>query len=74
MKIPCLSNDMISILKRRVYDIAAITNKTVKVKYNSELIPVKNFQQYVDLYIGSKNDTTRIYEEANERWEYAVYV
>jgi len=67
-----LSKDMMSLFLRRVHDIAAVTNKNVKVKYNSEIIPVKNFQQYVDLYIGTKSDRTRIYEESNERWEYAV--
>ena len=67
-----LSLDMINLFHRRVYDIAAVTNKKIKVKYNGEIIPVKTFQQYVDLYIGSKTDTARIYEEANERWEYAV--
>ena len=67
-----LTPDMINLFKRRVYDIAAVTDKTIKVKYNGELIPVKHFQQYVDLYIGDKTETTRIYEEANERWEYVV--
>jgi DNA topoisomerase-2 len=67
-----LSFDMLALFKRRVYDIAAITDKTIKVKYNGETIPVKHFQQYVDLYIGSKTDTQRLYEEANERWEYVV--
>ena len=70
-----LSPDMMSLLKRRIYDIAAVTDKTIKVKYNGELIPVKHFQQYVDLYIGAKNADNapqRIYEEANERWEYVV--
>ena len=67
-----LSSDMLSLFKRRVYDIAAITDKTIKVKYNGETIPVKHFQQYVDLYIGAKSDTVRLHEEANERWEYVV--
>ena len=67
--IPCLSEDVIALLKKRVYDISAVTDKTLKVKYNSSLIPIKNFQQYIDLYIGSEK---RVYEEANERWEYAV--
>ena len=58
--------------KKRVYDVAAVTDKTLKVKYNSQLIPVKNFQQYVDLYIGAKEDAPRAYEEGGERWEYAV--
>ena len=67
-----LSPDMLQLLKKRVYDIAAVTDKSLKVKYNSELIPIKNFQQYIDMYIGSKETTPRTYEEANERWEYAV--
>jgi DNA topoisomerase II len=67
-----LSSDMISLLKKRVYDISAVTDKNVKVKYNSNVINTKNFQQYIDLYIGSKTDTQRVYEESNERWEYAV--
>ena len=67
-----LTPDMIALFRRRVYDIAGVTAKNVKVKYNSETIATKNFQQYVDLYIGGKSETQRIYEEANERWEYAV--
>ena len=69
-----LSSDMISLLKKRVYDVAAITDKSLKVKYNSTLIPIKNFQQYIDLYIGDKAVSPRVYEEAGPggRWEYAV--
>lgn len=67
-----LSEDFIKLLRRRVCDIAAVTDKSVKVKYNSEIIPVQTFQKYVDLYIGNKDVTDRVYEEANERWEYAV--
>ena len=67
-----LSADMLALFKRRVYDIAAITDKNIKVKYNGETIPIKHFQQYVDLYIGAKSETVRLYEEANERWEYVV--
>ena len=67
-----LTDDMKALFKRRIYDIAAITDKKVKVRYNNEVLPVSHFQQYVDLYIGGKGDTKRIYEEANERWEYAV--
>ena len=69
-----LTPDMHSLFKRRVYDICAVTNKTVKVKFNSEVLNVKHFQQYVDLYIGSKGDRERIYEEGGERWEYVVCI
>ena len=67
-----IDNDFKSLLLRRIYDIAAVTDKSVKVKYNSKLVDIKNFMNYVDLYIGSKNDTPRIYEENNSRWEYVV--
>ena len=67
-----LTADLIALLKKRVFDVAAVTDKSLKVKYNSNLIPVKNFQQYIDMYIGDKNETLRVYEENGERWEYAV--
>ena len=70
-----LSPDMIGLLKKRVFDIAAVTDhsiKKVKLGFNEELVPVKNFQHYVDLYVGSKTETKRIYETTDERWEYAV--
>jgi DNA topoisomerase-2 len=67
-----LTPDMISLLKKRVYDISAVTDKTIKVKYNSVIIPTKNFEQYINLYIGDKTTSPRVYEEPNPRWEYAV--
>jgi len=70
--ISSLTPDIISLLKKRIYDVAAITDKSLKVKYNSGIIPVKNFQQYIDLYIGNKTDVKRVYEDNGERWEYAI--
>ena len=67
-----LTPDLIALLKKRVYDISAVTDKSIKVKYNSAIIPTKNFEQYINLYIGEKSVSPRVYEEANERWEYAV--
>jgi len=62
--------DFISLLKKRVIDISALTDKTVKVKYNGVQVPVKNFQEYIGLYIGP--EPKKVYELSNERWEYAV--
>jgi len=69
-----LSPDFISLLKKRVYDISAITDKSLKVKYNDSLVPIKNFQQYIDMYIGDKSESPRVYEDVGSegRWEYAV--
>jgi DNA topoisomerase-2 len=74
-----LSSDMLALFKKRVYDIGAVTDhsaKKIKVTLNTEVVPVKNFQQYIDLYIGAKDtaddSTKRIYESSGDRWEYAV--
>ena len=70
-----LTKDMRDLLKKRVYDIAAVTDhsaKKIKVVFNDIAVPVKNFQQYVDLFVGTKGETKRVYESPNERWEYAV--
>ena len=67
-----LTNDVIYLLKKRVYDIGAITDKNIKVKYNNDLVPVKNFEQYINMYIGDKTNAPRVYEDQGERWEYAV--
>ena len=67
-----LTPDLIALLKKRVYDISAVTDKIIKVKYNSVIIPTKNFEQYINLYIGEKSLAPRVHEEANPRWEYAV--
>ena len=69
-----LSADIIALLKKRVYDISAVTDKSLKVKYNDQLVPVKNFQQYIDMYIGDKAVAPRVYEDVGPegRWEYAV--
>ena len=67
-----LTDDMFNLLKKRTLDISAVTDKTVKVKFNGENFPVKTFEQYIDLYIGAKSVTKRLYEKSNDRWEYAV--
>ena len=67
-----LNADLVSLLKKRIYDIAGVTDKSIKVKFNGQPIPVKNFQQYIDMYIGSKEQSQRVYEDSGARWEYAV--
>ena len=58
------SNDMIDLMVKRVYDIGAVTDqseKKIKVLLNNVTIPVKNFTQYLDLYIGTKDENKRVY-------------
>lgn len=74
LQIAGLTPDMIDLFHKRVYDLSAITNKTVKVRWNDELLKPKTFQDYVDLYLGSKEETKRVHEEdeVSGRWEYVV--
>ena len=67
-----LDANMKNLLVKRIYDIAAVTKKNIKVSFNNTVLPIKTFQQYIDLYIGSKESCERHYEEANERWTYAA--
>jgi DNA topoisomerase-2 len=70
-------DDLISLFKKRSYDIAAFVGKT-KVYFNDNLIPINSFEQLVNLYLIDDNDESpkriakQIYECANERWEYSV--
>jgi len=70
--IPGLSTNMLALLRRRAYDVAAITDSTVKVKLDGSWLTTKTFQQYADLYLGPKGEFQRFHEEANPRWEYVV--
>jgi DNA topoisomerase-2 len=65
-----LSPDMTALFKKRVYDIAAVTDRSIRVKYNGVVVPVKDFKQYIGLYI--RPEVKRVYEAPSERWEYAV--
>ena len=66
-----LTPDMTALFMKRVYDIAAVTDKSIRVKYNGGLVPVKDFKQYIGLYIQSP-DIKRVYEAPNDRWEYEI--
>lgn len=70
-----LSTDMISLFKKRAFDLSAITTSKIKVRWNAELLPVKTFQGYVDMYLGDKTTSPRIHETSEDgRWEYIVAV
>ena len=69
-----LTDDMVNLMKRRTYDIAACTDSNVSVYFNDNLVEYKTFEKYVDMYIGSKSDTQRAFETCNERWEVAATI
>ena len=71
-----MNDDMVQVLKKRVYDLAAVMDKSVKIRLKIEIEenewkqPIcKTFQQYAALYT---NNDMIIYEKYSERWEYAI--
>ena len=67
-----ITDDMFNLFKKRTFDIAAVTDKSVKVRFNHQMVPVRSLEQYINLHIGEKSETKRVFETANTRWEYAV--
>ncbi|KAL0271055.1 UNVERIFIED_CONTAM: hypothetical protein PYX00_008283 [Menopon gallinae] len=75
-KMTHLDKDIVDLMSRRAYDVAAST-RGVKVVLNGKTLPVKSFKDYVELYTRGKEDEAGnpikiIYENVNERWEVAV--
>jgi len=69
--------DIVALLSRRAYDIAASTLGAVKVYLNGTKIPIKGFKDYVDMYLKDQTDETGQaikchYESCGERWQVAV--
>lgn len=66
-------HETIDVLKKRVFDLSAITPKSVSIFINNEKIKCKDFSEYVSYYIGSKTEAPRVYyEEPNGRWQICV--
>jgi DNA topoisomerase II len=64
-----LTDDMVKLFEKRAYDAAGWCNG-VTITYNNKVIPVQNFNQYIDLYLGDDRVARkRVYVKANERWE-----
>ncbi|EFN59062.1 hypothetical protein CHLNCDRAFT_137783 [Chlorella variabilis] len=68
-----LEQESVELMRKRVYDMAGLLGKTVKVFYNGQRLKVKSFQEYVDMYLGPKDEgPTRVYERISDRWEVCI--
>ncbi|GMH34212.1 hypothetical protein BSKO_02046 [Bryopsis sp. KO-2023] len=69
-----LDDNMVSLIRKRTYDMAGVLGgKKMKVSFNGTRLKVKNFQDYVDMYLGPKGpEKPRVYERVNDRWEVCV--
>lgn len=75
-KMDKLEDDIVSLMRRRAYDVAA-SSRGVSVYLNGSKLPVKNFKDYIDLYIKDTQDDSGTplkicYEGVSDRWEVAV--
>ena len=69
-----MDEDIISLFKKRVYDMAGITPKSVSVYLNGEKLQVENFEKYINMYIQASKeedleDPPIVFEQPHERWE-----
>ena len=68
-KLEKLTDDIISLFEKRIYDICAWTDSDISVHYNNKKLKCKDFDKYVDLYL---NNNKKVYEKLNDRWEICV--
>lgn len=64
-----LTDDIVNLMIKRVYDIAATTDKKIKVYYNDSKININNFKNYISLFY---DEADVMYEDVNERWQIGV--
>ncbi|EDW13467.1 DNA topoisomerase 2 [Drosophila mojavensis] len=74
-KMESLDSDIVALMSRRAYDIAAST-KGVSVFLNGTKVPVRGFKEYIDLFVKNTDDDAGqpikvVYEACGERWEVA---
>ncbi len=71
-----LSDDIVALMKKRVYDLAGVISSSVKVTLNDKKIPIKGFSQYVDMYLKKEgeNEALKIFDKSNknDRWDVIV--
>ena len=70
-KMPSMDPDTVSLLTKRAYDLAGVSDSKVKVMINGQRIEIKNFENYCDLYLNNKenSDLPKIIEKKTDRWE-----
>ncbi|KAG7397458.1 DNA topoisomerase 2-beta [Phytophthora boehmeriae] len=53
-QMPILDDGIVSLFKKRVYDVAGVSGKGLNVYLNDEKIAIKSFPQYVTMYPGPR--------------------
>ena len=69
-----LDDDIVALFEKRVFDMAGVTPKSVSVYLNNKKLNVKNFEDYIHMYLDATKeedemDPPIVYESPHERWE-----
>ena len=69
-----LDDDIIALFEKRVYDMAGITPNSVSVYLNGKKLNVKNFEDYIRMYLDASKeedemDPPIVFEQPHKRWE-----
>lgn len=73
-KLKSITDDIYNLMKRRVFDAIATTNKNVKISFNNEKLNVKEFIDYTKLYFDDrKPDAYEKIEFGDYIWEISAY-
>jgi len=68
-----LDQDILDLMTKRVYDLAGCSDKKVKVFLNNQEVKVKNFRDYVKLYVHDET-VPLMFDIPHPRWEVAVTI
>ena len=68
-----LEEDIVALMKKRVYDIAGTTKGPLKVYLNGVKITTTSFEKYASMYSSaSLTDTPVLFDEKTDRWHVGV--
>ena len=67
-----LSKDFISLMKKRCYDLCALTDSKVKVFLNSEKISITDFKNYSQFYLKDYKSEDIFYHKLNTKSEIVI--
>ena len=66
-----INDGLMKVLEKRAYDMSACTDKKVNIWFNKEKLKTKDFESYINLFVGPKKDSPRVIF-GNERWSVGV--
>ena len=71
----CFDDDIVALMKKRVYDMAGLMPR-VKTFLNDEEIQINSFLKYVNMYFDEGSQVPKVRDENvdNERWQIVVSI